>query len=211
MPIIDNAVYVGGIRTQNPESLDETYEVMRERGGMAWIGLYRPEPVEVRSVADEFSLHHLAVNDALAGHQRAKLERYGDTLFIVLRPATYDDDSETVIFGELHVFVGQGFVVTIRHAENPDLTVVRQRMEADVELVELGRPRGGGLRGRLKSAGGGRAGSLGGRQCGAGCFGRGTQCCLCCLQLGPAGRQVGELLFRSDAIQCRLLAAHLEG
>lgn len=138
MPIVDNAVYVDGIRTQNPESLDETYEVMRERGGMAWIGLYRPEPAEVRSVADEFSLHHLAVNDALAGHQRAKLERYGDTLFIVLRPATYDDDSETVIFGELHVFVGQGFVVTIRHAENPDLTVVRQRMEADVELLACG-------------------------------------------------------------------------
>ena len=138
MPIIDNAVYVDGHRTQNPESLDETFEVMKERNGMAWIGLYRPDPGEVRAVADEFSLHQLAVDDALAGHQRAKLERYGDTLFVVLRPATYDDDSETVQFGELHVFVGQGFVVTIRHAENPELTIVRQRMEADPALLACG-------------------------------------------------------------------------
>ena len=138
MPIIDNAVYVDGHRTQNPESLDETFEVMKERAGMAWIGLYRPKPEEVRAVADEFSLHQLAVDDALAGHQRAKLERYGDTLFVVLRPATYDDDSETVQFGELHVFVGQGFVVTIRHAENPELTIVRQRMEADPALLACG-------------------------------------------------------------------------
>lgn len=138
MPIIDNAVYVDGHRTQNPESLDETFEVMKERSGMAWIGLYRPDPGEVRAVADEFSLHQLAVDDALAGHQRAKLERYGDTLFVVLRPATYDDDSETVQFGELHVFVGQGFVVTIRHAENPELTIVRQRMEADPALLACG-------------------------------------------------------------------------
>lgn len=138
MPIVDNAVYVDGHRTENPESLDETYEVMKERGGLAWIGLYRPDPAEVHSVAAEFGLHQLAVNDALAGHQRSKLERYGETLFVVLRPATYDDDSESVNFGELHVFVGQGFVVTIRHAENPDLTLVRKRMEADAELLACG-------------------------------------------------------------------------
>lgn len=97
-----------GCRTDNPRALDETDEVMRDRGGMAWIGLYRPEPAELRSVAEEFSLHELAVEDAQHGHQRSKLERYGDTLFTVLRPARYLDDVEKVGFGELHVFVGDG-------------------------------------------------------------------------------------------------------
>ncbi len=78
--IVDNAVYVGGRRSATPRNLDETFEEMRERGGMAWIGLYRPEPAVVQAVANEFSLHELAVEDALHGHQRSKLERYGDTL-----------------------------------------------------------------------------------------------------------------------------------
>ncbi|MGA1836015.1 magnesium and cobalt transport protein CorA [Herbiconiux sp. 11R-BC] len=138
MAIIDNAIYVDGLRTQSPRSLDETYELLRERDGMAWIGLYRPSPEELRSVADEFGLHPLAVEDALKGHQRAKLERFGDTLFVVIRPARYLDASETVEFGEVHVFVGPGFVVTVRHAENPDLRVVRRRMEAEPELLRLG-------------------------------------------------------------------------
>jgi magnesium transporter len=138
MTIIDNAIYVDGHRTESPYSLDETYELLRERDGMAWIGLYRPSPEELRSVADEFGLHPLAVEDALKGHQRAKLERFGDTLFVVIRPARYLDATETVEFGEVHVFVGPGFVVTVRHAENPDLRAVRHRMEAAPELLRLG-------------------------------------------------------------------------
>ena len=138
MPLVDNGVYVGGHRTEDPKSLEETYEVMRARKGMAWIGLYRPNEQEVRSVADEFGLHGLAVEDALAGHQRSKLERYGDTLFIVLRPARYIDADERVEFGELHIFVGPDFVVTIRHAESPDLARVRQRLEGSPALLAMG-------------------------------------------------------------------------
>jgi hypothetical protein len=117
--VVDNAIYVDGIRTANPATLDETYELLRERHGMAWIGLYRPTPGEIRSVAAEFGLHHLVVDDAIAAHQRPKLERYGDILFTVLRPARYIDQREQVEFGELHVVTGDGFVVTIRHAESP--------------------------------------------------------------------------------------------
>jgi magnesium transporter len=138
MTIVDNAVYVGGHRMQNPASLDDTFELMKEREGMAWIGLFRPEPAEVHAVAAEFGLHPLAVEDALSGHQRSKLELYGDSLFAVLRPAQYNDATETVIFGELHVFVGPDFVVTIRHADSPDLAAVRHRMEADPELLAKG-------------------------------------------------------------------------
>ncbi|MDQ4047513.1 MAG: magnesium and cobalt transport protein CorA [Actinomycetota bacterium] len=138
MTIVDNAVYVDGCRTANPKNLDETYEVMRERSGMAWIGLYRPDHAEIQSVAEEFSLHELAVEDALNGHQRSKLERYEDTLFTVLRPARYVDSVEKVEFGELHVFVGPDFVVTVRHAESPNLARVRRRLEDTPELLALG-------------------------------------------------------------------------
>jgi magnesium transporter len=111
---------------------------MRERRGMSWIGLYRPDPEEIRAVADEFGIHALVVEDALSGHQRPKLERYGDVLFLVLRPARYLDDVEEVEFGEVHVLVGADFVVTIRHAESPDLARVRRRLEDDPALLAHG-------------------------------------------------------------------------
>jgi magnesium transporter len=138
MALVDNAIYVNGRRTADPRGLEETYELLRDRHGMAWIGLYRPDVAEIRSVAGEFDLHPLAVEDAIAAHQRAKLERYGTTLFTVLRPARYVDDVERVEFGELHVFTGQDFVVTIRHAEAPDLGRVRDRMEQAPALLRLG-------------------------------------------------------------------------
>ncbi len=138
MALVDNAVYVDGRRTADPRSLDETYELLRQRRGMAWIGLYRPDADEIRSVAREFDLHPLAVEDAITAHQRAKLERYGTTLFTVLRPARYLDDTERVEFGEVHVFTGEGFVVTVRHAEAPDLGRVRDRLERAPELLRLG-------------------------------------------------------------------------
>jgi magnesium transporter len=138
MALVSNAVYVNGVRTADPRTLDETYEVLRERHGMAWIGLYRPDVEEIRSVAREFNLHELAVEDAIQAHQRPKIERYGTTLFTVLRPARYLDASEEVEFGELHVFTGPDFVVTIRHAETPDLSKVRKRMEEAPALLRLG-------------------------------------------------------------------------
>ena len=138
MAIVDNGIYVGGTRTANPDSIDETFELMRERGGMGWIGLYRPDADELQVVAAEFRLHELAVEDALRGHQRPKLEHYEDHLFVVLRPARYLDAEEEVEFGEVHVFVGRDFVVTVRHAEEPDLGHVRRRLENDPELLAHG-------------------------------------------------------------------------
>lgn len=138
VPIIDNAVYVQGRRIEDPGSLEQTLEHMRAADGIAWIGLLRPTAEELQQVADELYLHPLAVEDALKGHQRAKLERFGDTLFVVLRPARYLDEQESVEFGELHVFVGPDFVVTVRHAEGPDLAAVRARLEADPDLLAMG-------------------------------------------------------------------------
>ncbi|MHA7263605.1 magnesium and cobalt transport protein CorA [Arthrobacter sp. TMN-37] len=136
--LVANAVYVNGRRRIEPGNLDSTFEAMRETAGMGWIGLYRPDRAEIQAVAEEFGLHELAVEDAANGHQRAKLERYGETLFVVLRPARYLDREEKVEFGELHVFAGSDFVVTVRHAESPDLGAVRDRMEASPELLAMG-------------------------------------------------------------------------
>ncbi len=136
--IVDNAIYIDGRRAVEPRSLQETYEACREQRGVAWIGLYKPTEEEFGSVAGELALHSLAVEDAVKAHQRPKLERYGHTLFIVLRPARYLDESETVEFGEIHVFIGQDFVVTVRHGEAPALAEVRSRLEDEPELLRLG-------------------------------------------------------------------------
>ncbi len=138
MPIIDNAIYRNGLRESHPVTLDQTYEELRAHGGFAWIGMYRPTEDELRSVAGEFGLHPLSVEDALKGHQRPKLERFGETLFIVLRPARYLDAPEEVEFGEVHVFIGSNFAITVRHAESPDLGRVRKRLEHNPSLLALG-------------------------------------------------------------------------
>nr|WP_256127991.1 magnesium/cobalt transporter CorA [Arthrobacter sp. SDTb3-6] len=118
--------------------MDQTYEAMAACGGMAWIGLFRPDAAEMASLADEFQLHELAVEDAIKAHQRPKMERYDDVLFTVLRPARYLDAEEAVEFGELHIFTGKNFVITIRHAETRSLASTRHRMEADPQLLAQG-------------------------------------------------------------------------
>jgi magnesium transporter len=137
--LIDSGVYCGGHRVASPTDLTGTYTALRDNAdAMAWIGLYRPRPGELLSLAEEFDLHELAVEDAIQAHQRPKIERYGKTLFVVLHAARYVDSAEEVEFGELHVFVGPDFVVTVRHAESPDLADVRRRLEDDVELLARG-------------------------------------------------------------------------
>jgi len=105
---------------------------------MAWVGLYRPDAEEFAEVTHAFGLHELAVEDAVHAHQRPKLERYGDMSFLVLRPARYIDETETVEFAEVHVFSGPGYVVTVRHGEAPDLGAVREGLEAHPELLRRG-------------------------------------------------------------------------
>jgi magnesium transporter len=138
MSVVDSAVYVDGQRFAEPDTLEVTYELLRQSSGMGWIGLYRPEREEIQSVAKEFGIHELAVEDTISAHQRPKLERYDDVLFTVLRPARYIEADERVEFGEVHVFTGADFVVTVRHAESPDLARVRRRLERTPELLRLG-------------------------------------------------------------------------
>ncbi|MGC0328782.1 magnesium transporter [Streptomyces sp. SAI-170] len=137
--VVEAALYRDGVRVSSPGTLAEAFRELREQPeGMAWIGLARPTEPELLSLAAEFDLHPLAVEDALEAHQRPKLERYGETLFVVLRATRYLDAPEEIDFAELHVFVGPDFVITVRHGAAPDLSAVRSRMEASPELLRLG-------------------------------------------------------------------------
>ncbi|MFE9763682.1 magnesium and cobalt transport protein CorA [Streptomyces sp. NPDC005808] len=137
--VVQAALYRDGVRVSTPETLADTFRELRKQpDGMAWIGLARPTESELHSLAAEFDLHPLAVEDAMEAHQRPKLERYGETLFVVLSAARYLDALEEVDFGELHVFVGPDFVITVRHGAAPDLSAVRRRMEDTPELLKLG-------------------------------------------------------------------------
>jgi magnesium transporter len=142
MSVVDNAIYIDGNRAVVPNALDQTFEALHAcpSGGhsFAWIGMLRPDEAEIRAVAKEFNLHPLAVEDTINAHQRPKLEQYGDVLFVVLRPARYVDREEDVEIGEVHLFLGPDFVITVRHAAEPDLGEVRTRLEADPELLRQG-------------------------------------------------------------------------
>src|SRR5690606_4724563 len=136
--IVDNAVYLEGKRILEPESIEDAYDASREVGGVAWIGLKKPDPTEFGQMAREFNIHELAIEDSVIAHQRPKIERYDDILFVVLKSARYVDRREEVEFSEIHVYVGKDFVVTVRHGEGSELTRVRRRMESDPELLALG-------------------------------------------------------------------------
>ena len=137
--LVDSAVYADGDRVESPTTLADTYRSLHAHdNAVAWIGLYRPDQHELASLASEFDLHELALEDAILAHQRPKLERYDDTLFVVLRAARYLDDVEEVEFGEVHLFVGPDFVITVRHSEAPDLAAVRRRLESNPDLLRLG-------------------------------------------------------------------------
>jgi magnesium transporter len=142
MPVVDNAIYIDGRRAVQPDSLEHTFEELLACPGdghsFAWIGLLHPDPEEIQAVAKEFNLHSLAVEDTVKAHQRPKLERYDDILFVVLRPARYVDPVEVIETGEIHLFLGPDFVITVRHAEEPDLRTVRRRLEQDLALLRHG-------------------------------------------------------------------------
>ncbi|KQO84482.1 MULTISPECIES: magnesium and cobalt transport protein CorA [unclassified Frigoribacterium] len=141
MPLQINDVYVDGRLHVSPETLDDTYAALADTGGTAWVVLAEPDADELASLARQFDLHELAVEDAGSGHQRAKLERYGATLFVVVRPAVYLDDEETVAFGEIHGFVGENFFVGINHVAHIDARHVSRgvaRLRSKPDLLGAG-------------------------------------------------------------------------
>ncbi|MEV7417245.1 magnesium/cobalt transporter CorA [Streptomyces sp. NPDC089919] len=137
--IVDSAIYRDGRRTAGPEDLSDALDEARATGdAFLWVGMYEPTEKEFEHVRSEFGLHPLAVEDALTAHQRPKLEVYDDSLFVVLKPVVYDDDLDTVTTGELMVFIGDSFVVTVRHGTGGALAEVRTRLEQDPKVLKHG-------------------------------------------------------------------------
>jgi magnesium transporter len=136
--IVDCAIYREGQRTEGPEDLSDALGEARTAGGFVWIGLHEPTEGEFDHVTREFGLHPLAVEDALKAHQRPKLEVYDDSLFVVLKPVAYEPQSDTVSSGEIMIFLGDSFVVTVRHGEGSPLKAVRRRLEQEPELLVKG-------------------------------------------------------------------------
>jgi magnesium transporter len=136
--IIDCAVYQDGKRRPGELALDDAYEAGHEEDAFVWIGLYEPDEAEFDSVRREFNLHELAVEDAITAHQRPKLEVYDDTVFVVLKTARYIEETETVEFGEIMLFIGPQFVVAVRHKPASALGNVRKRIESRPDLLRFG-------------------------------------------------------------------------
>ncbi|MFB7053594.1 magnesium and cobalt transport protein CorA [Streptomyces vinaceus] len=137
--IVDCAMYRDGRRSPAPEDLSDALDQARASGdAFLWVGMYEPTEEEFEHVSREFRLHKLAVEDALTAHQRPKLEVYDDSLFVVLKPVMYDDDTDTVTTGELMLFIGDSFVVTVRHGEGAALSAVRHRLEHEPEVLRHG-------------------------------------------------------------------------
>ncbi|MFI1109400.1 MULTISPECIES: magnesium/cobalt transporter CorA [Streptomyces] len=137
--IVDCAIYRDGRRTEEPSDLPRALRTARAGDqAFVWIGLLEPTEEEFAQVTREFGLHPLAVEDSLKAHQRPKLEVYDDSLFVVLKPVTYEPDSDTVSSGELMIFIGDSFVVTVRHGRDTTLADVRKRLEAERETLRHG-------------------------------------------------------------------------
>jgi magnesium transporter len=136
--IVDCAVYDRGKRRAGDLPLEQSYAACREDGAFAWIGLFEPTEEEFESVRREFDLHELAVEDAIKAHQRPKLEVYDDMVFIVLKTARYADPEEVVQFGEIQLFLGKDYVITVRHGAASDLHGVRLEIEQRPDRLEHG-------------------------------------------------------------------------
>jgi magnesium transporter len=135
--VTDSAIYVDGKRTETP-GLEGTRHACVERGGFAWVELFEPDDGELASVAGEFDLPEAAVRDAVKAHHRPRADRYGETLLIVLRTTRYIDGEERVEFGEIHVFLGRGFVVTVGHGKASSLQGTRRELEGQAGFLGKG-------------------------------------------------------------------------
>ena len=139
--IVDNALYRDGVRVDCGTEVSDLAGVRARATGahdFVWIGLHEPSEHELEAVAALYGLHPLAVEDALSAHQRPKLERYEDSLFLVLKTLWYVDATDAVETGEINIFVGDDFVVTVRHGEGGSLHAARKELEGMQKLLAHG-------------------------------------------------------------------------
>jgi magnesium transporter len=138
--IIDQALYRGGRRQPCGDISDELAQLRVDGsdGDFLWIGLKNPTTEEFDAINAELGLHELAVEDAVKGKQRVKIEQYDDVLVVVVKPLRYIEETSDIETGDLMVFVGNRFLLTVRRGEASPLAGIRGRLEKDVERMALG-------------------------------------------------------------------------
>lgn len=139
--IVDSALYRKGQRIEVdcfPHEFDKIRGEATEPDDFVWVGLYKPSAGELDDVAEAFGLHPLAVEDALKAHQRPKLERYDDSIFLTLKTLWYVDADDQVETGEINLFVGRDFVITVRHGRGSELHSARNRLEGESAVLTHG-------------------------------------------------------------------------
>ena len=135
--LVNSVAYADGLRVGDV-AIPDISEVLKEPGRFVWVGLHEPDDEMLAEIQQEFSLHDLAVEDAARAHQRPKLERYGDSIFVVLRTAHTDASTGGIEFGETHLFVGANYVVSVRHGGTLPFAEVVARCEANPDLMVKG-------------------------------------------------------------------------
>jgi magnesium transporter len=136
--IVNCGLYVGGRRREEVHDIESALAAAKRRDGFVWIGLKEPTAAEFEHLAAKFDLPELAVEDAIRAHQRPKLERYPGVTFAVIKPVWYVDTDEVVEVGELAIFLGESFVITVRHGEFDVPARVRAELDADQEMLSHG-------------------------------------------------------------------------
>jgi magnesium transporter len=144
--VVNCVTYQYGRRVPESDDVVDALKRVRKRGGggFVWLGLHEPTAEEFTGIAELFALHPLAVEDAVEAHQRPKLERYDDTLFAVFKTVCYVEHeeltatSEVVDTGEIMLFVGHDFVITVRHGRHGSLGPLREELEANAEQLTQG-------------------------------------------------------------------------
>ena len=137
--IVDCALYHQGVREVAPGRWSDALATARaQQNSFMWIGLHEPTQAELEEVAAEFGLHALAVEDAVKAHQRPKVEEYEDSLFLVLKTVRYDEETQQIELGDVMLFVGDSFVVSVRHGQGRALADVRRRLEGQQQLLDCG-------------------------------------------------------------------------
>ena len=136
--IVDCAIYEEGKRLDGKVDLEHAYGERGKEDKFVWIGLYEPTEEEFDSLTREFDLHPLAVEDAIHAHQRPKLEVFDDMVLLVLKTARYVDPTEVIELGELLIFLGHDYVITVRHGEASELGAVREALESNPERMRSG-------------------------------------------------------------------------
>jgi magnesium transporter len=136
--IVDYALYQNGVRYNEPSNLGELISKARTEGGFVWLGVAEPTEAEFVKMANDFQFHPLAIEDAVAAHQRPKFEEFPNVNVMVLKTAFYEEKGSLISTGEILAFMGSYFIVVVRHGSGAPLANTRHHLESNPEQMAKG-------------------------------------------------------------------------